>query len=54
MPGLWYLTTFAAFGICQLKNRLASVCFLAIMGGLLLSPQVCLLPLYMLLKEHGD
>lgn len=49
--GVVCLTTFAAFGICQMKNRLASVCFLIIMGGLLLSPQVCLLPLYMLLKS---
>lgn len=53
IAGVVFLTTFAAFGICQMKNRLASVCFLAIMGGLLLSPQVCLLPLYMLLKSMG-
>ena len=53
IAGVVVLTTFAAFGICQLKNKLASVCFLAIMGGLLLSPQVCLLPLYMLLKNMG-
>lgn len=53
IAGVVVLTTFAAFGICQLKNKLASVCSLAIMGGLLLSPQVCLLPLYMLLKNMG-
>ena len=53
IAGVVVLTTFAAFGICQLKNKLAAVCFLAIMGGLLLSPQVCLLPLYMLLKNMG-
>lgn len=51
--GVVLITTFAAFGICQMKSRLANVCFLLILGGLLLSPQVCLLPLYMLLKNLG-
>ena len=51
--GVVLLTTFAAFGICQMKSRLADICFLAILGGLLLSPQVCLMPLYMLLKNLG-
>ncbi|MEF2878757.1 MAG: carbohydrate ABC transporter permease [Blautia sp.] len=51
--GVVLISTFAAYGICQMKNRLAALCFLLIMGGLLLSPQVCLLPLYMLLKNLG-
>lgn len=51
--GVVLLTTFAAFGICQMKSRFADLCFLLIIGGLLLSPQVCLLPLYMLLKNLG-
>lgn len=49
--GVVLISTFAAFGICQMKSRFANLCFLLIMGGLLLSPQVCLLPLYMLLKK---
>ena len=51
--GVVLISTFAAFGICQMKSRFANLCFLLIMGGLLLSPQVCLLPLYMLLKNLG-
>lgn len=51
--GVVLISTFAAFGICQLRSRFANLCFLLIMGGLLLSPQVCLLPLYMLLKNLG-
>ncbi|MDO4264883.1 MAG: carbohydrate ABC transporter permease [Eubacteriales bacterium] len=51
--GVVLLATFAAFGICQIKSKLANICFLMILGGLLLSPQVCLLPLYMLLKNLG-
>ena len=51
--GVVLISTFAAFGICQMKSRFASLCFLLIMGGLLLSPQVCLLPLYILLKNLG-
>ena len=53
IAGVVCLTSFAAFGICQMKSRLANICFLLILGGLLLSPQVCLLPLYMLLKNMG-
>ncbi len=53
IAGVVCLASFAAFGVCQMRSRLANFCFLMIMGGLLLSPQVCLLPLYMLLKNIG-
>ncbi len=50
LVGVVFLSTFAAFGVCQLKGRLSNFVFLFCMCGLLLSPQVCLLPLFMLLK----
>lgn len=53
IAGVVLVTSFAAFGVCQLKSRFSNLCFLLIMGGMLLSPQVCLLPLYMLLKNLG-
>lgn len=48
--GVTLIASFAAFGICQLAGRWGNVLFLFCLGGLLLSPQVCLLPLFMLLK----
>lgn len=49
--GVVLFASFAAFGVCQLKGALGNVIFLICMCGLLLSPQVCLLPLFMLLKS---
>ena len=51
--GVVLVSTFAAFGICQMKGKLGNILFLICMCGLLLSPQVCLLPLFMLLKSMG-
>ena len=48
--GVSLIASFAAFGICQLARRWGNILFLFCLGGLLLSPQVCLLPLFMLLK----
>lgn len=48
--GVTLIASFAAFGICQLAGRWGNILFLFCLGGLLLSPQVCLLPLFMLLK----
>lgn len=50
LAGVVIIATAAAFGICQMKGKLANVVFLFCMGCLLLSPQVCVLPLFMLLK----
>lgn len=49
--GVVLVASFAAFGVCQMKGTLGNVIFLFCMCGLLLSPQVCLLPLFMLLKS---
>lgn len=49
--GVVLIASFAAFGVCQLKGTLGNIIFLLCMCGLLLSPQVCLLPLFMLLKS---
>lgn len=51
LPGVVFASTFSAFGICQMKGRLGNFVFLFCLCGLLLSPQVCLLPLFMLLKS---
>ena len=53
LAGVVFVSTFAAFGICQIKGKMGNILFLFCMGGLLLSPQVCLLPLFMLLKSLG-
>ena len=50
LAGVVFVSTFAAFGVCQMKGKLGNFVFLFCMCGLLLSPQVCLLPLFMLLK----
>lgn len=48
--GVGIVASFAAFGICQMAGKWGNILFLFCLGGLLLSPQVCLLPLFMLLK----
>lgn len=50
VAGVVFISTFSAFGMCQLKGRVGNLLFIFCMCGLLLSPQVCLLPLFMLLK----
>ena len=50
IAGVVFTASFAAFGICQLMGPLGNAIFLLCMCGLLLSPQVCLLPLFMLLR----
>ena len=51
LVGVVFVSTFSAFGICQMKGRLGNAIFLFCLCGLLLSTQVCLLPLFMLLKS---
>ena len=51
LAGVVFTSTFSAFGISQMKGRLGNFVFLFCLCGLLLSPQVCLLPLFMLLKS---
>lgn len=51
LAGVVFASTFSAFGICQMKGRLGNFVFFFCLCGLLLSPQVCLLPLFMLLKS---
>ena len=50
LAGVVFVSSFAAFGVCQIKGKLGNFVFLFCLCGLLLSPQVCLLPLFMLLK----
>lgn len=50
LVGVVFIASFAAFGVCQLKGKLGNVIFLFCLCGLLLAPQVCVLPLFMLLK----
>lgn len=50
LAGVVFIASFSAFGICQLKGKMGNILFLFCLGGLLLSPQVCLLPLFMLLR----
>ncbi len=50
VAGVVFIASFAAFGVCQLLGRLGNLIFMFCLCGLLLSPQVCVLPLFMLLK----
>ncbi len=50
LVGVVFISSFAAFGVCQLKGKLGNFIFLFCLCGLLLAPQVCVLPLFMLLK----
>lgn len=43
-------STAAAFGICQMRGALGNAVFLICMGCFLLTPQVCVLPLFILLR----
>lgn len=51
--GVVLVSSFAAFGVCQLTGRTGNIIFMFCLCGLLLSPQVCMLPLFMLLKVLG-
>lgn len=51
IAGVSLVSTFAAFGVCQMTGRLGNAIFLLCMCGLLLAPQVCVLPLFMLLTK---
>lgn len=48
--GVILISTAAAFGICQMKGKLSNAVFLICMGCFLLTPQVCVLPLFILLR----
>lgn len=48
--GVVFVASFAAFSVCQMTGRLGNIIFLFCLCGLLLSPQVCLLPLFILLR----
>lgn len=50
IAGVVCASTFCAFGLCHLSPKLGNTLLMICMGGLLLSPQVCLMPLFMLLK----
>ena len=51
--GVLFIASMLAFGITQLKGRIGYVAFLLVMVCLLLSPQVCVLPLFILLRGLG-
>ncbi len=51
--GVVLLASMCAFGLVHLKGRLGTVLFAMSVGGMLLSPQVCLMPLYILLRNLG-
>lgn len=48
--GVVVIATAGSFGIVQMRGKIANIIFLLCMFGLLLSPQVCVLPLFILLK----
>lgn len=51
--GVLFAASTLAFGITQIKGKLGYIVFLAVMVCLLLSPQVCVLPLFILLRSMG-
>ena len=53
LVGVVFVASAASFGIVQLRGKLGNIVFLITMGCMLLSPQVCVLPLFMLLRSLG-
>ena len=53
LVGELFMASTLAFGITQLRGKIGYVAFLLVMVCLLLSPQVCVLPLFMLLRSVG-
>lgn len=51
--GVVFVASAASFGIVQIRGRLGNIIFLITMCCMLLSPQVCVLPLFMLLRAFG-
>lgn len=48
-----FLSTLAAYGLSRFRSRLVDVLLIAIMAGLMVNPQVTLIPLYKLLDTVG-
>lgn len=53
LAGVVFVASCMSFGIVQLKGKLSNLMFLLTMGCMLLSPQVCVLPLFVLLRSFG-
>lgn len=53
LAGVVFVASCMSFGIVQLKGKLSNLMFLLTMGCMLLSPQVCVLPLFVLLRSLG-
>ncbi len=53
ITGVVLLASLCAFGLVHIKSKLGNVLFALSIGGMLLSPQVCLMPLYILLRNIG-
>ena len=51
--GVLFIASMLAFGITQLKGRIGYVAFLLVMVCHIVSPQVCVLPLIILLRALG-
>ena len=51
--GVLFIASTLAFGVTQLRGKVGYIVFLAVMVCLLLSPQVCVLPLFILLRSVG-
>lgn len=47
------LSTLAAYGLSRFRSRLVDVLLVLIMAGLMVNPQVCLIPLYKMLDTVG-
>ncbi|MFB0958346.1 MAG: carbohydrate ABC transporter permease [Clostridiaceae bacterium] len=48
-----FIATLAAYGLSRFKSRLVDLLLIAIMAGLMVNPQVCLIPLYKFLDGVG-
>lgn len=53
LAGVVFVASCMSFGIVQLRGKLSNLMFLLTMGCMLLSPQVCVLPLFVLLRSLG-
>lgn len=53
LAGVVFVASCMSFGIVQLRGKLSNLMFLLTMGCMLLSPQVCVLPFFVLLRSLG-
>lgn len=51
--GVVVIGSMCAFGLSRYKSKFIDIALLIVMAGMMINPQVCLIPLYVLIKKLG-